>query len=132
MLEPELKSTATKLTMDTLVNILGATWTDTVKQATPTGCASFQMSSNATTLHRLFGLSISPKRDLTPKKVKFLHEKFSQGLCLLVIDEFSMVSRSMMGFVLQRLQRAHIDLQKVGIIMIGDPAQLLPIGGEPC
>ena len=43
-----------------------------------------------------------------------------------------MVSRAMMGFILQRLQRAHVDLQKIGIILIGDPAQLLPIGGEPC
>ena len=111
------KSTLTRSIMDTLMSILGAQWTDYVRQATPTGCASFQMSSNATTLHQLFGLSISPTRDLTPQEVKFLHEKFKQGICLLVIDEFSMVSRSVLGFILQRLQRAHVDLQKIGIIL---------------
>ena len=126
------KSTDTKVTMGKLVEILGANWTDTVKQATPTGCASFQMSSNATTIHQLFGLSLAPSRDLTPNEVKLLEEKFRHGLCLLVIDEFSMVPRSLIGIVLQRLQSAHLDLQRVGIIMIGDPAQLLPIGGEPC
>ena len=126
------KSKATTAATDDLFNIPGANWTDTVRQATPTGCASFQMSSHATTLHKLFGLSIAPTRDLKPQEVKFLDEQFSSGLCLLVIDEFSMVSRAMMGFVLQRMQRSHLDLKQLGIIMIGDPAQLLPIGGEPC
>lgn len=37
-----------------------------------------------------------------------------------------------MGIVLERLRLAHLDLKYIGIIMIGDPAQLLPIGGEPC
>ena len=126
------KSTTTKVTMGTLFNILGATWTDVVKQATPTGCASFHMSAHATTVHQLFGLSLTPSRDLDPKEVKLLSEKFAKGLCLLVIDEFSMVSRVMIGIVLERIRFVHIDLQHVVIIMIGDPAQLLPIGGEPC
>ena len=34
---------------------------------------------------------------------------------------------------MQRLaEAAKIDLKKIGIILIGDPAQLLAIGGEPC
>ena len=37
----------------------------------------------------------------------------------------------MIGIVLLRLQQAGIDLKKMGIILIGDAAQLLPIGGEP-
>ena len=126
------KSTATKATMSTLKDILGQDWTDIVRQATPTGCASFQMSADATTVHQLLGLSLAPQRDLTPAEVAKLVAKFSKGLCLLVIDEFSMVSRVMMGIVLERLRFAKIDLDRIGIIMIGDPAQLLPIGGEPC
>ena len=33
--------------------------------------------------------------------------------------------------ITSRLKSAHIDLNKVGIILIGDTAQLFPIGGEP-
>ena len=36
-----------------------------------------------------------------------------------------------MGIVLERLKFAKLNLEHIGIIMIGDPAQLLPIGGEP-
>ena len=118
--------------MSTLKDILGDSWTDIVKQATPTGCASFHMSANATTVHQLFGLCLAPSRDLQPREIETLVEKFKHGLCLLVMDEFSMVSRTLMGIVLERLRFANLDLDRIGIIMIGDPAQLLPIGGEPC
>ena len=90
------------------------------------------MSADATTVHQLFGLCIAPSRDIEPREIATLAEKFKDGLCLLVIDEFSMVSRALMGFILERLKFAKLDLKRVGIIMIGDPAQLLPIGGEPC
>ena len=103
------KSTKTKVTMGGLVDILGGEWTDLVKQATPTGCASFQMSADATTVHQLLGLCLAPKHDLEPREVKMLEEKFKNGLCLLVIDEFSMASRTMIGIVLGRLQNAHLD-----------------------
>ena len=36
-----------------------------------------------------------------------------------------------MGIVLTRLTEAKVDLHKVGIILIMDPAQLLPIGDVP-
>ena len=55
------------------------------------------MSSEATTVHKLLGLSIAPTRDLKPTELKTLIDKFKKGLCLLVIDEFSMVSRYLMG-----------------------------------
>jgi len=38
----------------------------------------------------------------------------------------------MIGIIFERLRDAHIDFDKMGIIFCGDPAQLLPIGGEPC
>ncbi len=118
--------------MNEVITILGVNWNDMVKQAIPTGCASFQMSAGATTVHRLFGLSLAPKRDgLDPKEVKMLEQKFKKVPCLLVIDEFSMESRAMIGVIIDRLRTAHINLDQVGIILIGDPAQLLPIGGEP-
>ena len=59
-------------------------------------------------------------------------EKFKHGLCLLLIDEASMEARSTVGVYLQLLAKAaRIDLKKIGIIKICDPAQLLAIGGEP-
>ena len=64
------KSTTTKATMAALEPILGENWTDIVRQATPTGCASFQMSADATTVHQLLGLCLAPKRDLEPREVK--------------------------------------------------------------
>ena len=127
------KSRGVRATMDALGNILGVNYKDVVRQATPTGCASFQMSAGATTVHKLFGLHIKSKRnDVDSKTVKMLAEKFKHGLCLLVIDKFSMESRAMIGLIASRLRSAHIDLTTVGIILIGDPAQLFPIGGEPC
>ena len=50
----------------------------------------------------------------------------------MVIDEFSMESRSMFALILDRLRSAHIDINRVGILLIGDPGQLLPIASEPC
>ena len=126
------KSRVVKATMDALSNTLGANYKDVVRQATPTGCASFQMSAGATTVHKLFGLHVMSKsNDLDDKTIKMLSEKFKHGLCLLVIDEFSMESRSMVGLIISRLRSAYVDLSKMGTILIGDPAQLFPTGKEP-
>ena len=126
------KSTTTKATMAKIRDLLGPVCEKIVKEATPTGCASFQLSAGATTVHSLFGLNITAKRiNEDPKKVKMLQDKFKDGICLLLIDEFSMVSRSMVGIFVERLRIAGIHLDKMGIIFIGDPAQLMPIGGEP-
>ena len=43
-----------------------------------------------------------------------------------------MESGTMIGIIANRLIKAHIDLKRIGIVFIGDSAQLLPIGGEPC
>ena len=127
------KSTTTRTTMMDVRKQLGALCENVVREATPTGCASFQLSAGATTVHSLFGLSITAKRIIEdPKKVKMLEDKFKDGLCLLLIDEVSMESRSMVGIIVERLRDAHVDLDKMGVIFCGDPAQLLPIGGEPC
>ena len=127
------KSITTKVTMKGVRDILQTMYEDVVKEATPTGCASFQMSAGATTIHTLLGLKINPSRTVIDKsKVKMLEQKFPSGLCLLVLDEFSMESRSMISVIFERLRLAHIDFEKMGVIFIGDSAQLLPIGGVPC
>ena len=63
------KSTCVKTTMDTLGAILGVDYKDVVKQATPTGCASFQMSAGATTVHKLFGLHVKSRRTEIDEKL---------------------------------------------------------------
>ena len=126
------KSTCVKATMDALGDILGVDYKDLVRQVTPTGCASFQMSAGATTVHKLFGLHVKSRRtEIDEKSVKMLCERFKNGLCLLVLDESTMESRGMIAMIISRLRSAGIDPNTIGIILIGDPAQLLPIGGEP-
>ena len=126
------KSSVVKDTMNALGKVLGVNYAHVVKQATPTGCAAFQLASGATTVHRLFGLHLKSKRDdIDDKTLKMLLEKFKHGICLLVIDEMSMEARSMMGLIISRLRNLHIDLNSLGFILIGDPSQLLPIAGEP-
>ena len=75
------------------------------------------MSAGATTVHKLFGLHLKSKRnEMNEREIKRSSEKFKHGLCLLVIDEFSMESRAMMGLIMSRLRSAHIDLNN-GIIL---------------
>ena len=71
------KSSSVKDTVRKLYSILGSEFDDLVKQATPTGAASYQMSAGSTTVHKLFGLHIKSKRtDISRDKVKFLTDKF--------------------------------------------------------
>ena len=66
------------------------------------------MSPGATTVHKLFGLFIKSKiGDLDERKLKLLTEKFKKGLCLLIIDEFSMESRAMIGLIIDRFRSIH-------------------------
>ncbi|KAH3703371.1 hypothetical protein DPMN_078407 [Dreissena polymorpha] len=42
-----------------------------------------------------------------------------------------MLSREVFAFVTERLIQCNIDLDNIGIVLIGDPAQILPIAAEP-
>ena len=98
------KSSAVRAAMAELHSVLGQQFKEVVRQATPTGCASFQMGPLATTVHKLFGLHVRSKRgDADENTIKFLTEKFKSGLALLSIDEGSMESRMMVGMILSRL-----------------------------
>ena len=115
------KSTCVKATTKKIYSMLWYEFDDLVKQATPTGCASYQMAAGSTTVHRLFGLHIKSKRtDISSEKVKFLTEKFKSGLCLLMIDEASMIARAMIGMIMTMLHIAGIDKEKIGVIFIMD------------
>ena len=73
------KSYTTKAITEFLRNIIGLDYDDLIKQATPTGCASFQMAPGATTVHKLFGLFIRSKiGDLDERGLKLLAEKLKK------------------------------------------------------
>ena len=128
------KSSAVRAAMSELHSVLGQQFKEVVRQATPTGCASFQMGPLATTVHKLFGLHVRSKRgDADENTIKFLTEKFKSGLALLLIDEGSMESRMMVGMILSRLHALKREdmISRMGFVLILDPAQLLPIAGVP-
>ena len=61
-------------TIETATNgtsqLLGPNWYDLIKQATPTGCASYKMSTHATTIHKLFGLGLAPEKEPSHAQIK--------------------------------------------------------------
>lgn len=52
-------------------------------------------------------------------------------MCLLLIDEASMVSRAMIGMIMTMLQTAGVDQGRIGVIYIMDSAQIFPVAGAP-
>ena len=63
-----------------LRHIIGEDFDDVIKQATPTGCASFQMGPGAETCHRAFGLYIKSKiGDLDEKALKNWSKSLKKG-----------------------------------------------------
>jgi len=72
-----------------------------------------------------------PLADLGTEKLKELQDKFK--FCkFLIIDEFSMLSQSMLAKINQRLceimpQSNRLFFGGISIILAGDPAQLQPV-----
>ena len=109
----------------------------------PTGTASFQMKFGATTAHRAFGLGRSsycgpqPNRD-DPVFLKKLRRL--RSATVVVMDEFSMIGRQMMGKICFKandmLRRDHAEagqLTSMGgkdVMLSGDPDQAKPICDE--
>jgi ATP-dependent DNA helicase PIF1 len=106
-----------------------------MKIAAPTGTAAFNVGG--TTLHALLKLPINyPKnaeiKGLTGDILKKIQHEF-EGTELLVIDEKSMVSLSMLHHIHLRLcqakpEHAGENFGGVSIILMGDFAQLPPVG----
>ena len=128
-----LQSTVNELS--DMLNNDGADWTDVVKLSAPTGCASFHMAHGATTIHRLYAIRVGQTGDdpIPPDSRRFqaLCERLGKELGLLIFDEFSMIQRQMIRWVMRRLGEAGIDLDDIGVVFVGDPAQILPIGDSP-
>ena len=129
------KSWALRASVTSLINMIGDSWEDYIKLGAPTGCASFHMSFGAMTLHRLCGIQVAAKDfsalPAASQAFKELCQRLKTSLFLIVIDEFSMVGRRLFNIVMSRLAEAGIDASNIGIVFVGDPAQILPIGDAP-
>ena len=64
-----------------------------------------------------------------------LCERLTTELRLIIFDEFSMIQRRMIRWVVQRLGEAGVNMDHIGVgevtTFVGDPAQILPIGDAP-
>jgi ATP-dependent exoDNAse (exonuclease V) alpha subunit len=87
------------------------------------------------TIHSLFNIPVTKRDDdtnflpLSGESLSNLQREFTLIDCL-IIDEFSMLSQTMLGKIDSRLRQAKSNNNIFGgisIILIGDPAQLLPV-----
>ena len=109
-----------------------------LQKAAPTGTAAFLIGGN--TLHGTFKLNVqsSTKKELPDLKGEALRELQDHfRYCeLLVIDEKSMVGMYMLYMIDKRLREikptnAHLPFGGISVILMGDFAQLPPIGDKP-
>ena len=98
-----------------------------------TGTAAFNV--DGITLHSALCLPTSRSPGLSDENRSILQQRLKQ-VKLLVIDEISMVSRKTLDLVHQRMCLAkHLDLNaalfgNISVLVMGDPYQLPPVGGE--
>jgi hypothetical protein len=89
-------------------------------------------------LHSLFRIPVTARETdvFTPLKSKPLQE-IQKEFCdieMIVIDEYSMLSQVMLNKIDLRLRQAKNNNKIFGgisVVLIGDPGQLLPVGGNP-
>lgn len=99
-----------------------------------TGKASFNV--NGVTLHSFLKLPIDSKR-LTELKVIALQQLQSnlENLGYLIIDEYSLVGQSLLGWIDYRCRQAtglaNQSFGGLSVIVVGDIAQLPPVGEKP-
>ena len=83
---------------------------DFVRPAAPTGSAAFNIRFNASTIHRLihwFNPTIF--HEMNDNTILGEFQEFMQHTQLIILDEFSMVGRQMMGRIDSRLHQAKAD-----------------------
>ena len=85
------------------------------------------------TIHRLFNIRITESdSEISESALKQFEKSFGNDVILIIFDEFSMIARKLFHFIECRLEQARYEktnsiFQNVGIVMCGDPAQILPI-----
>ena len=101
-----------------------------------TAQAAFQIKG--ATLHKTFHLPVESggrqfNNLLNGEAAANLEKEFSQ-VKVVIIDEFSMLSQPILGKIDTRLKQAKGNSEPFGgvsVILVGDPAQLPPVGGTP-
>jgi hypothetical protein len=108
-----------------------------VKRCAPTAKAACLI--NGETLHRLFHIQVDFKDgqkyiEIKNQQLVDLQTTFA-SITHVIIDEFSMMSQTMLGKIDGRLRQAKCKPDSLfggfSIILTGDPAQLFPVGGAP-
>ena len=99
-----------------------------------TGKASYNI--NGVTVHSLLRLPINSttQKDLSGQALSRIQERL-RGVDYLLIDEYSMLGQTTMGWIDRRCKQAtgmqEILFGGISVILIGDPAQLPPVGDKP-
>ncbi|EPZ36339.1 hypothetical protein O9G_005712 [Rozella allomycis CSF55] len=106
---------------------------DRVKRCAFTAKAAYLI--HGSTLHSTFKLRPNkPFTKLKDNALKQLKETFKY-VTTIIIDEYSMRSQELIGCIDARLRQAKnaqdVLFGEVSILLVGDPAQLLPVGGSP-
>ena len=72
--------------------------------------------------------------ELTGESLTKIQDRFD-NVFVVIIDEYAMVSLDLLGKIESRLRRAKgrrdVPVGCVNVILVGDPGQLLPVGGTP-
>ena len=116
-----------------MISVLGDDWTDYVRLACPTGSVAYHMAYGAKTIHSTFLIEVGKvgkSLDGQVNKMKDMCKNNPKNTFLVIFDEVSMVSAEIFSAVCKRLVEAKIDIEQIGFIFFGDPAQCEPIGGR--
>lgn len=99
-----------------------------------TGKAPFNV--NGVTLHSLLKLPIGSKRQCDLKGIPLQQLQSNlENVQYLIIDEYSFVAQSLLGWIDNRCRQAtgrtDMTFSGISVILVGDIAQLPPVGDKP-
>ncbi len=102
-----------------------------IRRAAPTAKAAFLI--NGDTIHQMLSIRVNVGKSYIPlegTQLKNLQNAFV-GIKYVIIDEYSMLSQSMLFIIDQRLRQITQQVGKIfgglSILLTGDPGQLLPV-----
>ncbi len=127
------KTFAFKVAASQFLYTLGDKWQKHVRLACPTGSVAYHMGYGARTIHTTFFIEVGKIGESILDQVSKMEEMMEQNpkeTFLIIFDECSMVGRAIFGAIIWRLIDAEIDIDQIGFIFFGDPAQCEPIGDD--
>ena len=115
-----------------MIHVIGDDWRSYVRLACPTGSVAYHMAFGARTIHSTFLIEVGKVGESLEghvDKMASLCKNNPETIFLVIFDEVSMVGAEIFSAVCTRLNEAKIDINTIGFIFFGDPAQCEPIGG---